>query len=151
MALTLRALAVAAGLSLLLCNPALAGKKAPKEGEGAAPKPANEIVAKAPPSVVQLPRMRLAVLQDENQTYRMLEVEAWLDVGKAEEASKIGSSKQKIIAAMKENFMNYRIEAFTDPDNGFALAKAVIKASVDQVTGGQPKVEEVLIRSMILR
>ena len=149
MSVFFRVLAVLLGLSFLACNPAFAGKKAAKEGE-AKPAP-NEVIAKPPATIVQLPRMRLAVLQDDNQTYRMLELEAWLSMEKPEDAAKIGSNKQKITAAMKEQFMGYKWEAFSDPNEGFLLAKTVTKASVDQVTGGQPPIQEVLIRSMIMR
>ncbi|HLN23563.1 MAG TPA: hypothetical protein VK558_06230 [Patescibacteria group bacterium] len=121
-------------------------------GEGGSAKPpSNTIKAKVPANFVPLPRLRLAVPLDNNRIYRMLELEVWLVMDKPEDAAKLGSEKTKIVATMKQVFMGYRWEAFLEPETGFALAKALVKASVDQCIKGGPLVEDVLIRQMILR
>jgi len=132
----------------LLCagQPAWASAKA----EGGA-KAGNTIKAKTPQNYVTLPRLRLAVPLDNNRIYRMLELEVWLVMEKPEDAAKLGAMKTKIVAAMKQVFLGYRWEAFLEPETGFALAKALVKTSVDDCVKGDPIVDDVLIRQMILR
>ncbi|HLN23048.1 MAG TPA: hypothetical protein VK558_03600 [Patescibacteria group bacterium] len=130
--------------ALVVAAPAMASA-----GESKAKGPANEIQARVAPNYVQLPKMRLAVIVDNNRTYSMLELEAWLVMENPEDAAKLGSMKTKITAMMKERFIHYNWEAFKDPDAGFVLAKKVVKLAVDDASH-QP-VKDVLIRSMILR
>jgi hypothetical protein len=124
---------------------------ASEKAEGGAKPPSNTIKAKVPQNYVALPRLRLAVPLDNNRIYRMLELEVWLVMDKPEDAAKLGSEKTKIVATMKQVFLGYRWEAFLEPETGFALAKALVKTSIDQCIKGGPTVNDVLIRQMILR
>lgn len=119
--------------------------------EKAAAKSGNTITARVPQNYVQLPKLRLAVPLDDNRIYRMLELEVWLAMSKPEDAAKLGSEKAKIAVAMKELFMGYKWEAFVDPDTGIELAKSVVRASIDKSIKNGPPIDDVLIRTMILR
>jgi len=141
-----RLLKVLLAAVLLMAAPALAFAGESKSKEKG---PANEIQARVAPNYVQLPKMRLAVIVANNNSYGMLELEAWLVMEKPEDAAKLGSMKTKITAMMKDRFLHYNWEAFKDPDAGFELAKQVVKMAVDDASH-QP-VKDVLIRSMILR
>lgn len=138
---------------LLVVVVALLGLIVAPVSPGMAKPPANKAdTVKVPQNYVPLPKLRLAVQADGSRQYRMLELEAWLAFKTPEQAAKVGSLKALVAEAMKVNFLGYDWEAFSDPVEGVDLAKSIIQECVKKVIkGDDAKVDDILIRSMILR
>ncbi|OIR00841.1 hypothetical protein GALL_171790 [mine drainage metagenome] len=138
-----KTLLIGLGLSLLATSPVLAGEK-----RGRSNGPSNEISATVPANYIQLPRMRLTVAEDSTQQYRELELQAWITAKTPEETALLSSNKKKIAAAVKEDFLAYRWEAFSQPDTGMEIAKQVVSHAVQRAVGVTPS--EVIMRELIL-
>lgn len=114
-------------------------------------RPANEIIAKAPPNVIALPRTRLAIRADENHNYRMLDVEVWISVTLLEDAPKIASQKGKIVDLIKEEALKSYWETYKDPKEGPIAVKKMVRNAINKAIPATPPIDDVLIRTMILR
>lgn len=133
--------------ALFCAGPAFAGEK--KGGEGEKKGPSNEIKAAVPANYIQIPHMRLTMTEEASQQPRQLEVEAWISAKGPEDLALLSSNKKKINAAVKEDFMAYRWEAFSQPTTGMEVAKAVVSHAVQRAVGVKP--DEVVMRVLILR
>ncbi len=136
-------------LAIILPLMAVAGQG---QAAGLAKEPgtgSTEIEAKLSRDYIAVPRLHMAVQVDANRKYRSLELEVWLlqpDPAKRQ----ILNSKRKLIAAqMNEDFSAFDWEAFEDSDGGPRVAKQIVAASVEAVSG--VKVEDVLIKTLILK
>ncbi len=112
------------------------------------PLPKNEFVAKAPANYLALPRFHMAVVVDANREFRELELEVWLVPKDEDNLALVRSAKKGIMAGLQDDFSAYDWEAFKDPDKGPQIAKQIVAATVERVSGG--KLSDVLIKSLIL-
>lgn len=147
--MALRPVLLAAGLALLIGGgfplPAAAGQK----HDATARLPANEIQAKLPNGYLALPRLHMAVEVDANRRFRALEIEAWIRAKDEENLALARSNKKQIAEALRTDLAHYDWEAFEDSRAGVDIAKQIVSASVERVSGAQ--VDDVVIKSLILK
>lgn len=113
------------------------------------PLPSNEVKGKAPANYMALPRLHLSVLVDKNRHYRSLELDVWLLPKDPENLAMAQSAKKAIVAGLQEDFSNYDWEAFEDAKKGPEIAKQIVTAGVQRISGA--KLEDVLIKTLLLR
>ena len=101
-----------------------------------------------PANYLLLPRMHFPVVVDANREYRELELEVWLVVKDEQNMILVRSAKKDVMAAVKDDFQAYDWEAFRDAAAGPKIAKRIVSAAVERVSGG--KLEDVLIKALIL-
>jgi hypothetical protein len=113
------------------------------------PQAKNEITAKAPANYLALSRLHMPVLVDRNRSFRNLELEVWLLPVDEENLALARSQKKAIMAGLQEDFSNYDWEAFQDAKKGPDIAKKIVAATVERVSGA--KLQDVLIKTLLLR
>ena len=135
------------------------GKEGAKEGgheakpakgkKGEEPHGKNEIIAKVPPAYLPLSKMRLVIEENDTGILRSLDLEAWLQPADEEQLALARSNKKQIMAALNDTLKNYNWEAFKDSKRGIEVAKAVVKETVERVSGA--KIADVVIKTLVLK
>lgn len=113
------------------------------------PQAKNEITAKAPANYLALSRLHVPVMVDRNRSFRNLDLEVWLLPADEENLALARSQKKAIMAGLQEDFSNYDWEAFQDAKKGPDIAKKIVAATVERVSGA--KLQDVLIKTLLLR
>jgi hypothetical protein len=134
-------------LAALLALPLAAAAKQKADDTG--PLPKNEIKGKAPGNYLALSRLHMSVLVDRNRQYRSLELEVWLLPKDEENLALARTAKKAIMAGLQDDFANYDWEAFQDSKKGPEIAKSIVTAAVERISGA--KLQDVFVKTLLLR